>query len=54
MQIVTQPSKRRPTFILNFGIYTAEAIDANGCSIKKNTAIASPPDDLDIDIISNS
>ena len=37
--------------ILNFGIYTAEVIDSNGCSIvKSNIIIASPPDDLDIDI----
>ncbi|WP_339834802.1 T9SS type B sorting domain-containing protein, partial [uncultured Flavobacterium sp.] len=40
------------TFIvLNFGIYTAEVIDSNGCSVvKSNIIIASPPDDLDIDI----
>ncbi len=40
------------TFIvLNFGIYTAEVIDANGCSlVQSNIIIASPPDDLDIDI----
>jgi len=40
------------TFIvLNFGIYTAEVIDSNGCSVvQSNIIIASPPDDLDIDI----
>ncbi len=40
------------TFIvLSFGIYTAEVIDSNGCSVSQsNIIIASPPDDLDIDI----
>ncbi|MFD2550708.1 T9SS type B sorting domain-containing protein [Bizionia sediminis] len=37
--------------ILDFGIYTVEVIDANGCSeIQNNITIASPPSDLDIDI----
>ena len=36
---------------LNFGIYQVEVIDANGCSrIQSNIKIASPPDDLDIDV----
>ena len=48
----TTTSNEDHTFIvLNFGIYTAEVIDSNGCSlIQSNIIIASPPDDLDIDI----
>lgn len=39
--------------ILTFGIYTVEVIDVNGCSlIRNNIIIASPPDDLTIDITS--
>lgn len=37
--------------ILNFGIYSVEVIDANGCSmIDANIIIASPPNDLIIDV----
>jgi gliding motility-associated-like protein len=37
--------------ILNFGIYSVEVIDANGCSmINSNIIIASPPNDLIIDV----
>ena len=37
--------------ILNFGIYSVEVIDANGCSmIDSNIIIASPPNDLIIDV----
>ncbi|MDD2984894.1 T9SS type B sorting domain-containing protein [Flavobacterium sp.] len=37
--------------ILNFGIYSVEVIDANGCSmIYSNIIIASPPNDLIIDV----
>ena len=36
---------------LNYGIYQVEVIDANGCSeLKTDIIIASPPDDLDIDV----
>ena len=39
--------------ILTFGIYTIEVIDANGCSlVNNNITIASPPDDLTIDVTS--
>ena len=47
-------SNENHTFIiLDFGIYTAEVIDSNGCSIiQNNIIIASPPNDLDIQISS--
>ena len=36
---------------INFGIYQVDVVDANGCSIvTSNITIASPPNDLDIDI----
>ena len=40
------------TFInLNYGLYQVEVIDANGCSeLKTDIVIASPPDDLEIDV----
>ncbi|PVW15887.1 T9SS type B sorting domain-containing protein [Marixanthomonas spongiae] len=40
------------TFLnLEYGIYQLEVIDANGCSkLQSNIIIASPPDDLDIDV----
>ena len=36
--------------ILDFGIYEIDVVDSNGCSVKTTNIIASPPDDLDIDI----
>ncbi|MBF02702.1 MAG: hypothetical protein CMP76_05345 [Flavobacterium sp.] len=37
--------------ILNFGIYTVEVVDANGCVlVQNNIIIASPPNSLNIDI----
>ncbi|MDT0620463.1 T9SS type B sorting domain-containing protein [Croceitalea vernalis] len=36
--------------ILDFGIYEVDVIDANGCSRVTTNIIASPPDDLDIDV----
>ncbi|MDP2161184.1 MAG: SprB repeat-containing protein, partial [Flavobacterium sp.] len=37
--------------IVNFGIYQVDVIDANGCSVvTSNIIIASPPNDLEIDI----
>ncbi|VXC25183.1 conserved exported hypothetical protein [Flavobacterium sp. 9AF] len=37
--------------ILNFGIYTVEVVDANGCVlVQNNISIASPPNSLNIDI----
>ncbi len=47
----SSPGNRDHTFtILNFGIYNVEITDINGCSITSNEIIASPPDDLDIDV----
>ena len=36
--------------ILEFGIYQLDVIDANGCSVQVTNIIASPPEDLDIDV----
>ena len=36
--------------ILDFGIYQVDIIDSNGCLAKTTEIIASPPDDLDIDV----
>jgi gliding motility-associated-like protein len=36
--------------IINFGTYTVNAVDANGCSFTQQIIIASPPSDLDIDV----
>ncbi len=37
--------------ILTFGVYEVDVVDANGCSLKRqNIVIASPPDDLIIDV----
>gem|GEM_PF-590950 len=36
--------------ILEFGIYEVDVVDANGCSARTTNIIASPPDDLDIDV----
>lgn len=37
--------------ILDFGIYAVDVVDANGCSVQNpNIVIASPPDDLLIDV----
>ena len=36
--------------ILEFGIYEVDVIDANGCSVRTTNIIASPPNDLDIDV----
>ncbi len=36
--------------ILEFGIYEVDVIDANGCSLRTTNIIASPPNDLDIDV----
>jgi gliding motility-associated-like protein len=37
--------------ILTFGIYEVDVVDANGCSLKRQgVVIASPPDDLIIDV----
>ncbi len=49
---IIAPTGEDHTFtIINFGIYTVEVVDANGCSaIRSNIIIASPPSDLQIDI----
>lgn len=36
--------------IINFGTYTVNIVDANGCSISKQETIASPPSDLQINV----
>lgn len=36
--------------IIDFGIYTVEVRDANSCPASKEITMASPPEDLDIDI----
>ncbi|MFG6685195.1 T9SS type B sorting domain-containing protein [Mariniflexile sp. HNIBRBA6329] len=36
--------------IINFGIYTINVIDVNGCSLTKQIIMASPPSDLSIDV----
>jgi len=36
--------------ILEFGIYEVDVIDVNGCSVRTTNIIASPPNDLDIDV----
>lgn len=36
--------------ILSFGIYQVDVVDANGCSAFSTEVIASPPNDLDIDV----
>ena len=36
--------------ILEFGIYEVDVVDINGCSLRTTNIIASPPDDLDIDV----
>ena len=47
----TTPGNLDHTFnILNFGIYNVQVVDANGCSLNSDEIIASPPDDLDIDV----
>ena len=48
---VTTFGNRDHTFnILSFGIYQVDIVDANGCSAFSTQIIASPPDDLDIDV----
>ncbi|MBD0822545.1 T9SS type B sorting domain-containing protein [Aestuariibaculum marinum] len=36
--------------IINYGIYTINVVDANGCNLEKQITIASPPEDLEIDV----
>ncbi|MFP4846713.1 T9SS type B sorting domain-containing protein [Winogradskyella sp. PE311] len=36
--------------IINFGIYTINIVDSNGCSLSQQITIASPPSDLDINV----
>ncbi|MEH6679565.1 MAG: T9SS type B sorting domain-containing protein [Sediminicola sp.] len=50
-QHTTTASDRDHTFeILYFGIYQIDVVDANGCSSFSTEIIASPPDNLDIDV----
>lgn len=47
----TTPGTRDHTFtVLEFGIYQIDVVDANGCASFTTEIIASPPDDLDIDV----
>lgn len=47
----TTAINRDHTFsILTFGIYQIDVVDANGCSAFSTQIIASPPNDLDIDV----
>ena len=47
----TTPGARDHTFtVLDFGIYQIDIVDANGCASYTTEIIASPPDDLDIDV----
>src|SRR5690606_521257 len=44
-------SNENHTFnIINYGIYTINAIDSNGCSLSKQITMSSPPSDLLIDV----
>ncbi|WP_111307556.1 T9SS type B sorting domain-containing protein [Confluentibacter sediminis] len=44
-------SNENHTFnIINYGVYTINVIDSNGCSLSKQETIASPPSDLSINI----
>jgi len=36
--------------VINYGLYTLTAVDANGCKISKQITVASPISDLDIDL----
>ena len=45
-------SNENHTFgIINYGIYTVNVVDANGCSLSKQITMASPPSDLLIEIL---
>lgn len=47
----TTAVNRDHTFaVLEFGIYQIDVVDANGCSAFSTQIIASPPNDLDIDV----
>ncbi|RRQ50039.1 DUF11 domain-containing protein [Maribacter algicola] len=48
---ITTPGTRDHTFtVLEFGIYQIDVVDANGCASYTTEIIASPPNDLDIDV----
>lgn len=54
-QTVTNATGTNHTFTnLNFGTYTVSIVDANGCTLKKNIQVTSPPDDLIISIQSTA
>ncbi len=48
--ITTSGGEDHTFAILEFGIYEVDVVDANGCSLRTTNIIASPPDDLDIDV----
>lgn len=39
---------------LNFGTYSVSVVDANGCTLKKNIPVTSPPDNLEITVQSTA
>lgn len=50
-QTVTNNPGTNHTFTgLNYGTYAVTMVDANGCTLKKNIPVTSPPDDLVISI----
>ncbi len=51
VQTYTAAAGEDHTFVvLNFGIYTIDVVDANGCSNRQQVTMASPPSDLIIDV----
>ncbi len=44
------PNEDHTFTIINFGTYTVNVVDANGCSLSRQIVMASPPSDLDIDV----
>ncbi|MDR6845141.1 hypothetical protein J2W95_001840, partial [Flavobacterium granuli] len=49
----TTTGRENHTFtIINYGVYTINVVDANGCSLTQKITMASPPTDLDINVTS--
>ena len=46
----TTANENHTFIIINYGLYTINVVDANGCSFSKQITIASPPSDLTIDV----
>lgn len=48
----TATARERHTFtVIKYGIYTVNIVDANGCSLSHQETIASPPEDLTINVV---